>query len=147
MNYTSSALDSSFMRQMSPEFFWGLLLVFALGGVLLVQYQYSNIQRAQLVKAIVVEMQQEVFGAGSAVFATYKILEGPYIGVVCSSTISSNPPLVSVGEICDVYYDPAKGVVFSLKGEKYLMAISVGITVFGLVIFWVMGKGMLNAGA
>ena len=141
MEYTPSPLDSPFARQMSPEMFWGMMIVFALGFIWLVHYQYQRIQRGVLVRGKVIKMQVEKFGNGTAVFPVFKILEGEHKGVECSSSISSNPPVVGVGEEHPVYYDPVKGVIFSRKAAQYLMTISAIIAIFGMGILWVVGRG------
>ena len=142
MDYTPTSLDSPFVRQMSPELLWTVLIVFALGMAWLVQYQYHKIQRGVLVRGRVLRMQLEKFGNSTAVFPVFEILDGAHKGVVCSSMISTNPPVVAVGEEYDVYYDPEKNVIFSRKAAQYLMALSAGIAIFGMGIFWVLGKGL-----
>lgn len=119
-----------------------MFFLFALGFVWLVQYQYRRIQRAQLVRGKVIKMQVERFGNGTAVFPVFKILEGEHKGVECSSSISSNPPAVAVGEEHPVYYDPVKGVIFSRKAAQYLMALSAIMAIFGMGILWLNGVGM-----
>ena len=141
MDFTLTALDSPFTRQMPTQLFWGLMIMFALGMAKLVQYQYLKIKRGVLVRGRVVKMQREKFGNSNAIFPVFEILEGVHKGVVCSSMIASNPPVVAVGEEYPIYYDPIKGVIFSRKAAVLLMAISAGITIFGLLIFWTMGRG------
>ncbi len=142
MEVLSPVLGATLSRQMSPEVFWGMFFVFALGFVWLVQYQYRRIGRGVLVQGKVIKMQVEKFGNGSAVFPVFEILEGEYKGVECSSSIASNPPVVAVGEEHPVYYDPVKGVIFSRKAAQYLMALSAVIAIFGMGILWLMGMGM-----
>lgn len=68
MEYTEVALDSPFVRQMSPEFFWFMFFIFAAGSVWVMQKLYSRLQPSVLVQGEVIPMHLEKFGKGRAVF-------------------------------------------------------------------------------